>query len=195
MSVDYYNQNALQFFTNTFAADMSRIYARFLDRLPKGSSILDMGCGSGRDALYFHNKGYIIDAFDASLEMVNLASEATGLSIKHNTFQNYSSSRSYDGIWACASLLHLPKKEHVKIITKFYNILKSDGIFYISFKYGTKDYDRDERHFSCYNEASISELLGKSLSDFKTDIWVSEDVRKDHQSQNWLNVLISKNLN
>lgn len=192
MSCDYYNHNAQQFFTETFELDMSNIYSRFLRGLSLGSRILDMGCGSGRDALYFHNKGYRVDAFDASLEMVNLASHATGLRINLSTFQTYKVVHTFDGIWACASLLHLPKIEQGKIIAKYFKKLKSDGIFYISFKYGTDDYDKNERHFSCHDEASISSLLSETLVNFETDVWVTKDARKERISESWLNVLITK---
>lgn len=195
MSFNYYNQNSRQFFTDTFALDMSNIYTRFLQRLPLGCNILDVGCGSGRDALYFHCNGYNVDAFDASREMVKLASLATGLSIKHSTFQNFNTVHSFDGIWACASLLHLPKKEHAKIISKYYGMLTSGGTFYMSFKYGTEDYDKNERHFSCHDETSISDLLGKALTKFETDVWVTDDVRKDRPSESWLNILLFKNGN
>jgi len=193
MSCDYYNHNAQQFFTETFGLDMSNIYSRFLEKLSLDSRILDMGCGSGRDALYFHNKGYRVDAFDASLEMVKLASLATGLRIKHSTFQTYEAVHIFDGIWACASLLHLPKIEHGTIITKYFKKLTSDGIFYMSFKYGTSDYDKNERHFSCHDEASISNLLSETLVNYETDIWVTQDARKERKSENWLNVLLTKN--
>ena len=192
MSFDYYDQNAKQFFASTFAVNMSDIYSRFLGRLPQGSRILDMGCGSGRDALYFHNQGHIVEAFDASLEMVKLASEATALNVKHCTFQNYNPVSFFNGIWACASLLHLPKKEHQAIILKYYKTLNSGGIFYMSFKYGADNYEKKGRHFSCYDEATMNELLGKSLTNYQSDIWVSGDVRKERQSEKWLNVLLTK---
>ena len=192
MSFDYYSQYAQKFFTETFEVNMSKIYTRFLTDLSPGCSILDMGCGSGRDALYFYKKGYSVDAFDASLEMVKLATQATGLNIKHNTFHSYNVVSSFDGIWACASLLHLPKSEHEKIIAKFYEVLNPSGNFYMSFKYGTKDYDKDGRHFSCYDAASVAGLLDRLLLNCKKEIWISEDVRKERQGECWLNVLLTK---
>lgn len=192
MSFDYYSQYAQKFFTETFEVNMSKIYTRFLTDLSPGCSILDMGCGSGRDALYFHKKGYSVDAFDASLEMVKLATQATGLNIKHNTFHSYNVVGSFDGIWACASLLHLPKSEHGKIIAKYYEILNPSGNFYMSFKFGTNDYNKDGRHFSCYDEASVASLLDRLLLNCKKEIWISEDVRKERQSESWLNVLLTK---
>lgn len=193
MSSDYYNQNAQLFFSETFDVDMSNIYRRFTKGLIQGGRILDMGCGSGRDAVYFHNRGFKVDAFDASLEMVKLAAQTTGLDIKHDTFQNYATAHSFDGLWACASLLHLPKTAHEEIITKFYKTLNSGGIFYMSFKYGTNDYDKNGRHFSCHNEESICDVLGNFLDNAERDIWLSKDARKNRQSEKWLNVLLKKN--
>ena len=70
MSHNFYNKNSQQFFHDTFTVDMGAIYARFLKNLPEGCKILDMGCGSGRDAYYFHSKGFEVEAFDASHEML-----------------------------------------------------------------------------------------------------------------------------
>jgi SAM-dependent methyltransferase len=192
MSHNFYNKNSQQFFNDTFTVDMGAIYARFLKNLPEGCKILDMGCGSGRDAYYFHSKGFEVEAFDASHEMVRLASEATGLKINQSTFENYITNHPFDGIWACASLLHLPKMQHPKIFLKYYKTLNLGGKFYMSFKYGDGEYEKDGRHFSCYNELSFGHFLTEVLKNYDAEIWVSDDVRKERKSEKWLNVLLSK---
>jgi 2-polyprenyl-3-methyl-5-hydroxy-6-metoxy-1,4-benzoquinol methylase len=85
---------------------MSPLYAPFLAHIPPGGRILDAGCGSGRDSLYFLRHGYKIDAFDASAKMCRLASNHIGQAVTQKTFKEVSNAAAFDGIWACAALLH-----------------------------------------------------------------------------------------
>ena len=75
-NLDYYNNNAEQFFEQTYQVDMHSLYQQFLEHVPQGGSILDLGCGSGRDALAFKELGYQVDATDYSTELVEKASGA-----------------------------------------------------------------------------------------------------------------------
>src|SRR5699024_3269468 len=107
-NIEYYNQNADAFCEQTWAVDMSELYRPFEAYVPPKASILDVGCGAGRDALYFYEKGYDITAFDYSLELVKNAQALTGLPILHRSFYEIDERNKYDGIWCCASLLHVP---------------------------------------------------------------------------------------
>lgn len=71
-------------------------------------------------------------------------------------------------------------------------MLSIGGNFYMSFKHGVNDYDKNARHFACYNEATIGDVLSKTLTNYTADIWVSSDVRKDRKRQSWTNVLLMK---
>ena len=85
--------------------------SKFLIHVPAGGDILDAGCGSGRDALAFHRAGYRVTAFDASPEMCRMARQYTDLPVIQMTFQEMTWRSAFDGIWACASLLHVPQVE------------------------------------------------------------------------------------
>ena len=82
---------------------------RFLACLPAGAAILDFGCGSGRDAKAFLELGFSVEASDGSEELCRRASELTGIPVKRMLFSELSAADRYDGIWACASILHLPR--------------------------------------------------------------------------------------
>ena len=69
-TIDYYNKHAEEFTAATFEVDMESLYQPFLAELPRGTRILDVGCGSGRDTLAFKNKAYQVDAIDYSEELV-----------------------------------------------------------------------------------------------------------------------------
>lgn len=80
-TVDYYRQGASGFFAATANVDMTALHERFLASLPGGARILDAGCGSGRDAKAFAERGHQVVAFDASPELARLASAHCGLPV------------------------------------------------------------------------------------------------------------------
>ena len=117
-SIDYYNKYAAKVFEETVDQDMSEIRTEFLNLLEEGDTILDLGCGSGRDSLIFYELGYDVTAMDASEEMCKLAEIHTGLEVLNMTFEEMDFDSVFDGIWACASLLHVPEKELSAILKK-----------------------------------------------------------------------------
>ncbi len=145
MSIEFYNKNAEEFYNGTIAADMSETCDKFLKYVASGGKILDAGCGSGRDSLYFMKRGYEVVSFDASEQMVRLSSELTGKLTLLMKFEDVDFKEEFDGIWACASLIHVPKVEIEKVIKKLVQGLKGDGIFFGSFKYGEGEKLRGER--------------------------------------------------
>lgn len=102
------------------------------------SKILDFGCGSGRDTKYFIDNGYEVDAMDGSKELCKVATKYTGIKVQHMFFEDFNECNAYDGIWACASILHLKKCELPDMIKRLYKALKRNGVIYMSFKYGDK---------------------------------------------------------
>ena len=105
MTINYYQNHAQAFFADTIGVDMSSLYAPFIAHLVPGARVLDAGCGSGRDSRAFLEMGYQVEAFDASSEMVRMASQHSGLAVKQMTFSDVDATDRYDGIWCCASLL------------------------------------------------------------------------------------------
>lgn len=105
-TIDYYNKHAEEFTASTFEVDMESLYQLFLALLPESVYILDLGCGPGRDSLAFKNKGYHVDTIDYLEELVKKATRLTGIPIKLQSFYEIDADEAYDGIWACASLLH-----------------------------------------------------------------------------------------
>ena len=106
-TLKYYENNADSFVQDTVSADMSGARQRFMEYLPRQARILDFGCGSGRDIKFFLDKGYIVDGADGSPELCRIASDYTGIGVKQMRFQELDAEELYDGIWACASILHL----------------------------------------------------------------------------------------
>ena len=112
----YYEQNAENFIRETRNVDFSEVQELFLSKLEKGALILDFGCGSGRDTKYFSDRGYLVEAVDGSAEMCHAASRYTGIEVKQMLFQELEEYEKYDGIWACASILHLTHNELKEVL-------------------------------------------------------------------------------
>ena len=191
-TVNYYNRNVKQFYDNTVAVDFTDTQSVFLSKLAKGSAILDFGCGSGRDTKYFLSQGHHVESIDGSLELCKLASQYTGIQVRPMLFQELSVINKYDGIWACASILHLPWSELADVMRKMQAALKTNGIIYTSFKYGTFSGERNGRYFTDMTEARfagfIEEIDGLQIE----EQWISADVRPGRGEEQWLNIILRK---
>src|SRR5689334_6398373 len=119
MTVEYYDQHAASFCEATGKLDMSALYRPFLNLLPPRARILDAGCGSGRDTLACLNLGYEVTAIDGSLAMVQVTTKLTGCPALQMRFDEINWVEEFDGIWACASLLHVPRADTGDVLNRF----------------------------------------------------------------------------
>lgn len=191
-TLEYYNTNATDFVSNTVDVAFSEMQDFFLAHIPSGGKILDFGCGSGRDTKYFLEKGYFVDAIDGSFELCKIASEYTGIAVKQMLFEELAAQDEYDGIWACASILHMEKNQLPDVVKKMANATKKDGVVYISFKYGDFEGVRNGRYFTYLTEESFAELLKRTPKLSIEKQWVSADVRAGRGEERWLNILLRK---
>ena len=191
-TIDYYNLNAKKFIENTLNADMHITQDRFLRLLAENRFILDFGCGSGRDTKYFLEKGYRVEATDGSSELCKLASAFTGIEVKEMLFQDLDASGKYEGIWACSSILHLPKKELLPVIRKMCDALKDNGVIYTSFKYGDFEGERNGRYFTDFTEDTFDKFI-KAIPELTIEEeWITSDVRPGRGEEKWLNLILRK---
>lgn len=191
-TLNYYEKNGELFAQDVDDVNFSQMQLRFISKLSKHAKILDLGCGSGRDSLAFLNAGFDVEAIDGSKKMCEIAQSKTGLSIRNIRFEQLDDQNQYDGVWACASLLHLPKNELPKVFSKIIEALKEDGIFYSSFKYGSFEGYRNGRYFSDFTESSMNELLEQFPELKCIESWISSDVRPGRTEQKWLNIILQK---
>lgn len=192
MTLHYYQNHAQDFFDGTVNVDMTPLYEAFTQHLAHGARVLDAGCGSGRDAKAFHEMGYVVDAFDASSAMVELAKQHTGLPVQLMTFSEIDGKAQYDGIWCCASLLHIPSSELSAVMQKLADALKPGGVWYVSFKYGNGERVQGERRFTDLDEEGVRVLLRAVPGMEIASLWVTQDNRPD-RDETWLNGILRKN--
>lgn len=192
-TINYYNLNAKKFIENTQNADMHLTQDKFLQLLPESASILDFGCGSGRDTKYFLEKGYQVAAIDGSAELCRLAGSFTGIKVKEMLFQELDEVGVYDGIWACSSILHLPKPELLPVIRKMCIALKDNGVIYTSFKYSNFEGERNGRYFTDFTEDTFREFIKVIPELTVEEQWITLDVRPGRGEEKWLNLILRKN--
>lgn len=188
----YYNQNSLKFFTDTFHIDMSEFYNEFCPLIKPGGKILDLGCGTGRDSLFFKNQGFDVLSMDNSEEMISIVRRYLGDSALLADITAIDFHNEFDAVWACASLLHLPKKQLPEVFKKISKALKPHGIFYCSFKLGTFEGERNNRYFSDLTEDELKNIISQIKSFKINKLWLSQDKRPDRQNEQWINCIIHK---
>ncbi|WP_210448051.1 class I SAM-dependent methyltransferase [Vibrio crassostreae] len=191
MSVNYYDNNAQEFYDGTVNVEMQSLYNEFLPLIPQGGAILDAGCGSGRDTLAFKFQGFKVHSIDASAELAQLAEALVKQPVEVTTFQQFNASVQFDAVWACASLLHVPFDKLPLAFNNLATPLNEGGVFYCSFKYGDDEVERNGRFFTNLDETRLNSILATtSLTTQK--LWMTGDLRKGREKEQWLNAILVK---
>lgn len=197
-TIDYYNMHADDFIQDTVTAKMHVQQDAFLAYLSEKAHILDFGAGSGRDSLYFLQHGYHVTMVDGSTVMCEACEKLTGQKAIHSTFLDFKSQKKYDGVWACASLLHLHKEEIPVVLSHLAGMLNKPNTLYLSFKYGNFEGQRNGRYFTDLTEESLVTLIRKTNALKLTGDhgrytidrqFITEDVRPG-RSTRWLNAFL-----
>lgn len=187
---NYYEKNAKQYIEETINCDMKDQYDLFLQYMPKTGKILDIGFGSGRDMIYFASKGYEVEGIDPTPSFIDNMKEK-GFNVRQLMVEELQYENEFNGIWACASLLHVKRENLLKVLKKCRNALKDNGVMYCSFKYGNCEIVKDERYFNYLDEQTLKEILD-TISFKIVDIKISNDVRVKHASEKWINIILKK---
>lgn len=168
---------------------MAPVYEHILPLLPSGASILDAGCGSGRDAAFFKKEGYAVTAIDASAALCKLASKHIGQDVHCLRFDEIEWVGAFDAVWACASLLHVQHSNLSSTLVRLFRALKPGGVVYCSFKYGDGERERGGRWFTDLDETRLGEVISETGVPVELEMWVTNDQRQD-RDEKWLNALI-----
>ena len=191
-TIEYYNENVSKFVNDTQDVVFCATQDLFLSYLNEGDSILDFGCGSGRDTKYFLSKGYKVDATDGSEEICKVASDYTGINVKCLLFNELDEIDKYDGIWACASILHLDRDDLIDVFNRIARALKDNGILYTSFKYSEFEGMRNGRYFTDFTIESFNEFQTNIPEFIIEKNWITSDARAGREDEKWLNLIMRK---
>jgi SAM-dependent methyltransferase len=189
--MNYYKENTQEFIKNTLEVDMSELHSKFLEYLKVDASILDVGSGAGRDLKSFKEVGYRAIGIEPCIELAQFSTNYSGCRVEETTIENYITDTKFDGIWACASLLHLNDHQLKIALSKIKSLCHARSIVYCSFKHGDFQGERSGRYFNDKTIKSLSPLL----SGFKIEKhWITSDKRID-RDESWLNVILSTSEN
>lgn len=192
-TLDYYNKNSEEYFNSTLNVDMTNTYKAFLKLVPEGGKILDLGCGSGRDSMNFMKLGYEVTAVDGSKELAKKASALLGKEVIASTFEELELKEKFHGIWACASLLHIKREDLKTVLNNLYNNLEDNGVFYMSFKYGEKEYvDDKNRYFNCFTDESIISFINENTKYNILGLYITEDKLGRVNEVKWVNLICNR---
>ena len=199
-TIDYYNKNYESFIQNTKDVVFNSTQDKFIDKVStifsniksQNITLIDFGCGSGRDLKYFKEKGFSIEAIDGSTELCKAASEYSGIEVKEVLFQDWKPLHKFHGIWACSSILHLPKTELLNVLNTLSSALMENGILYTSFKYSNFEGERNGRYFTDFTEDTFKNFIS-AIKELKIlDYWITSDARPNRENEKWLNLIIQR---
>jgi SAM-dependent methyltransferase len=185
----FYQTYADDYAALTCAADLSASYAHFLPRLPAGARILDVGCGAGRDLKAFAAQGFNCTGIDASSALCASASTYAGVPCHFSRIEELVYRAQFEGIWACASLLHLPRWLLPQALRRLRAALVPQGLLYASVQTGTgEQVIADGRAYAYYELAEFCGYLQEAGFRIE-ESWESGDTLKRASIPTWLNVI------
>lgn len=193
-TLEYYNKNAQLYCEQTLVGNLQENYEKFLSRLPSSAYILDFGCGSGRDSKYFINNGYKVKAIDGSIEMCKLARKYIAQEVICMQFDELEDINTYDGIWACSSILHIEKEKLSDVLLKMINALKTNGIIYTSFKIGTGYEIKEGKYYNYLTKEEMELILDKISKNVKIIDYFETlpSTKREAKNTIWGNFIIKK---
>lgn len=188
-TIQFYDKNAKDYFKRNSDIDLNFSREKFLKYLLPVGKILDAGCGFGRDGKKFLEMGFKLTAFDASIEMVKLATEYMNHPVLHLSFEEMDFNAEFDGIWCSAALLHVPSNELLAILKKFTKALKPNGILFISFKYGSFEGEMQGRFFLNLTTQSLKNYINQIPELSILESWLEFSKKT---TQRWIQCLCRK---
>ncbi|MGI9419419.1 MAG: class I SAM-dependent DNA methyltransferase [Geminicoccaceae bacterium] len=158
-TLHYYDDNAADYAARTFGELQERQLQAFADGLDPGAKILDLGAGSGRDSLALIERGFDVTPLDGSAGLAREAERRTGQKVRVLRFEQLDYTEAFDGIWASASLHHVPSQGLPDVMKRVGRALLPSGRLFASFKEADADWhDSLGRFFAAMSSDRLHEL-------------------------------------
>jgi len=185
---NFYVNNAEQYAALTRNVDISPIQERFTNALMPGCTLLDVGCGSGRDLRAFHQRGFHAIGLEPSKPLAAIASTYSGCEVRVGRVEDMTSLSEFDAIWACASLVHLSMDKLPVALARIRSASKMGAVLFLSMRLGTGDFVApDGRYYTLYQPNDLANAVGAAGFDV-LDIWQSGDSMGNRPIL-WVNLL------
>ena len=192
-TINYYDEHASQYFERTSQVDLAALYKEFLKYIPAGGRIMDLGCGSGRDVKWFREHGYDAYGLDASEDLVKIARNQLGIPVDSGLIEEWVADEIFDGIWCCASLMHLDDISFDRFLSNLRYNLRTGGALFISVKEGIDSgVSEDGRYFRDFNEETLNTFLSHYENLRLEKVWYTKD-KLQRESFRWMNAIVTKN--
>lgn len=185
----FYDEHADEYFERTAHVNLAHLYERFLSLVPPHGRILDAGCGSGRDLKAFKSREYRPFGIDSSSKLVRLAQEYAGVECEVRRLQDITYAGKFDAVWACASLLHLPKPELGDVLKRLRWALVKNGLLFAAVQIGHGEQVAPDGRFYSYYEQQEFVRAVEGAGFVVEDSWTTVDTLPDRPSVRWVNVL------
>ena len=137
-TIAYYQANAPHY-TLSFGQAPSHHLDAFLDRLAPGASVLELGCGAGRDSARIAERGFALDATDGTPAMVRKANERFEIAARVMRFDELDAKETYDAVWAHACLLHVARADLPGVLASVHAALRANGLHFANYKLGSAE--------------------------------------------------------
>ena len=161
-TLQFYRRNAEAYAGREITSRHARM-TKFLALLPAGAAILELGCGAGGDSAEMIARGYDVTPTDGSPELAEIASRKLGRPVDTLLFHDLKAVAAYDGVWANACLLHVPREQLAGVLALIHRALKPGGAFYASYKAGEDDgRDALDRYYNYPTEDWLRATYGEA---------------------------------
>jgi len=190
-TIGFYTDNSAAYTSRGQAADRPHLET-FLARLPEGASILELGCGGGQDSEFMLAAGFDVHPTDGTPDIAKAAETRLGIPVRTLLFENIDERERYDGVWANACLLHVPRPALPGIIGRIHTALKQGGVFYASFKAGeTEGRDMFGRYYNYPSKPWLKDVYGQ-FDWTAVEIEARQGSGYDNLPTAWLHVTATK---